>query len=237
MYSPSGVKPSTRFSELIPNRPRIAREFVERHQRLRLLRAAAKVASEHGGFGITTARLIADAHMARSTFYELFPAKSAFLEFAFAESFDYVFDPVRAATATTEPWLGRLDDALEAFFGGVSDDPSLAALCLVHSQELPAARGHDYQAGVNIITAALAGGREAGRGACGSDYRDPPPDVEEFLAQAIVSFAAVRLRQGDAALLRDRWREMAVLASTPFLGPNAGSRFAAATHGGPGQPG
>jgi AcrR family transcriptional regulator len=210
------------------SRPRISHAFIEQHQRQRLLRAAALLAARDGAAGLTAGRLMEDARMARKTFYGLFPTNGAFLEFAFEQAFAHVFDPVLAATDAEGPWLDRLDGALEGLFNVVSDDPAFAALCLVHSQQSPAANGCDYQAGVNAVADMLAGGREAGRRARGRRYRDPPPNVEEFLGRAIVSIAAMRLRQGRAAGLRDQWMEMAVLASTPFFGPGVGSRFAAA---------
>jgi AcrR family transcriptional regulator len=214
-------------------RPRISRQFIEGHQRRRLLRSAATLASEHGAAGLTTSRLVADARMARSTFYDLFPTKVAFLAFAFEQAFAHVFDPVLGATRGPLPWLDRVDSGLEGFYGAVAEDPELAALCLVHSQESEAGRGRDYQAGVNVVVEMLAGGREAGREAQGSDYREPPPNTEEFLGQAIVSLAALHLRQGLAGGLRAHWMEMAVLTSTPFFGTDAAARFVTCLQPGP----
>jgi AcrR family transcriptional regulator len=208
-------------------RPPIPREFIEDHQRRRLVRAAAALADEHGAAGITTTRLTGNARMARNTFYNLFATKDAFLEFAFERAFAQVFDPVLAATQASSPWLERLDAGVEGFFGGVAKDPPLAALCLIHAQESEAGRGRDYQAGVNVVVAMLAGGREAGRGSRGGRYRDPPANTEEFLGQAIVSLAALRLQQGLAADLAEHWQEMAALASTPFFGSASSARFAA----------
>jgi AcrR family transcriptional regulator len=222
---------------MIGLRPQISREFVERHQRERLLHAAAELAARTGVGGITTTRLLAGARMARNTFYDLFAGKDAFLEFAFAEAFAFVFDSVPAALGSPAPWPQRLDEAIAGIYGSAGADPPLAALCLVYSSESPRSHGHDYQTGVDALAALIGEGREAGRRALAGRYRDPPANAEDFLAQGIASLAALRLRQGLGETLPAHTLEMAVLASVPFFGPTAASHFTAGLGAGPGQTG
>jgi AcrR family transcriptional regulator len=196
----------------------LPREFVELHQRRRAAVALADLAHERGVAAVTTSAICQRARMSRTTFYALFATVSNCRRFAFAEAYERLFGAV-AETTEGGSWPQGLRAAVDSFFTAIVTEPLAAELCLVHSREAAAeAGGLGFEAAVEAMTEVIQGGREAGRAALGERYRDPPLQVEEFLAGAIVSLAALRVRQGEARLLPTHRAEMVQLAATPFLG-------------------
>lgn len=101
----------------------------------------------------------------------------------------------------------------------------MAELCLVHCfGKAEEAEGHDHQAGVEVMESLLGGAREAARAACGEAYREAPLLAEEYLARAIVSLAALGVRQGEAAALPGQRAEMVMLVLSAFFGAEEAGR-------------
>ncbi len=163
--------------------------------------------------------------MSRNKFYELFDGKGECLRYSFQVASDIPIGPVKAAGQGDEPWLERVHAAIEGFFAAIVAEPLLAELCLVHSLTAPVeSEGHGFEAGVEAMTGALGGGRDAGLLARGERYSEPPPQAEELLARGIVSLASLRIRQGEAKELPALCDELVQLAATPFLGIEGTSR-------------
>lgn len=206
-------------SQAPAGRQPLPRKFVEGHQRQRVVAAVAEIAHERGVNELTATRIVRGARMSRNTFYELFGSKEECLRFAFQEAYEYLFGSVRRLSRTQGPWLERLNAALDAFFAAIVEDPVLAELCLVHSFGAAAqSEGVDYEAGVETMIEVIGDGRAAGKAAVGDAYCEPLPQVEEFLARAILSLAATRVRRGEAGRLPAQRGELVRLAATPFLG-------------------
>lgn len=203
-----------------PGKRDLPRSFVEDHRRRRVLGTVAELAHEWGIGEVTATRICQLARMARNTFYDLFPGVSGCLEYAFAEAYEQLFEPVREAREQSGSWLDGVSGAVGAFFTAIAEEPLLAELCLVHSVgAAKEAEGCDYQAAVEEMTEVMRGGREAGRAACGEAYRDPPAETEQFLARAVVSLAAIRVRQeGAAEVLPEHRDELVMLAASAFFG-------------------
>jgi AcrR family transcriptional regulator len=204
----------------------LSRDFVEEHQRGRVIGAVALLAHEFGIEEVTVTRICRAARLGRANFYELLGSRSGGLRYAFAGAFERVFEPVRAtARGPEQPWLARLSVGLELLFAAIVDKPLLTELCLVHSPgAAPESRTHDFEAGVEVVLGLLAGGREAGKTVCGEAYRDPGPLAEEYLARSIVSLAALRISQGKVARLPEHRDEMLLLAANAFFGPEEAGR-------------
>jgi AcrR family transcriptional regulator len=199
----------------------LPREFIEDFRRARAAVAIAELAHEHGGAAhLTATEIVGRARMSRKTFYELFGGKASGLEFACRFAYERIFAPVTAVNEGAGPWLDRLASALGHLFAAVVEEPLLAELCLVHSlATAETGSSCTYRAAVEATTAAVRDGRQAGQAALGSRYRDPPSEAEEFVASAIVSVTALRIRQGTAHELASHRDELVRLAATPFLGP------------------
>jgi AcrR family transcriptional regulator len=208
-------------------RQALPREFVETHQRQRVVVAIAELAHQRGGSGsLTAAQIISQARMSRNTFYELFGSKDNGVRFAFQASYEFLFEPVRAASKGSEPWLGRLCAALGAFLAAANAEPLLAELCLVHSlATLTDAEGCAYQSAVVTMSDLIAGGREAARAKLGTGRPIPPPEVEDFLARAIIALVALRIRQGALKELPGHRDELVRLVATPFFGNDEAARM------------
>jgi len=197
----------------------LSQEFLDAHKRQRVVAAVARLAHERGVARVTSAQIIAQAHMARGTFYALFGTKGGCLRFAFGEAFERVFAPVRMAGEANGPWLDRVRAVLDALFAATVREPLLAELCLVQAPSVAAlSERSDGEAGVEVLAEAFRGGREAGREALGPSYQDPAPQIEQLLARGVLAITATRLRQGKAAELPGHRAELVQLIATPFLG-------------------
>lgn len=206
-------------------RGKLSREFVEEHQRRRIVGPVAEVAHELGIDAVTAARICQSAKMSRTVFYALFETSAGGLRYSFEEAFSQIVGPVQSATEGVEPWLERVNAGLGAFYGGIAKEPFLAELCLVHSAKRTGeAPAHYYEATVDFVIGLIAGGRVAGMAAIGAGYRDPGPLTEEYLARTIVSLAAMRLRQDLAKQLPEHRDEMTLLVANAFLGSEEASR-------------
>ncbi|HET7443035.1 MAG TPA: TetR/AcrR family transcriptional regulator [Solirubrobacterales bacterium] len=202
--------------------------MVDEYRRQRFLAALTEAAHEEGIPDVSAAKIVERTPMSRGTFYELFDSKDQCLQFCFEESFKLLFEPVWAASDSTAIWIERVRAGVGALFDGIAAEPLLAEFALVHSRgvgDVTLAAGHNYEAGVTAITRLLSGGRDAAREELGSDYNEPPPTAEEFLAQAILSLAVLQIKQGSAKALPSQRDEMVILAATPFFGLEGAMRI------------
>lgn len=215
-----------RYPPLRPGRRGLPRELIESYQRERLIAALTEVVHERGVGDLTAARIIERARMSRKTFYELFESKGACEEAGCEEAHKHLFDPVKAAAGAPWPWLDRVSEAVGAFLDAVVEDPLLAELCLVHSVAIPGGGESCHRAGIEAMTDLIRGGREEGRRLAGGDaYQEPPPQTEEFVACAIVSVVAMRLKRGEVADLPGLRGELVRMAASPFLGVEEATRY------------
>lgn len=193
-------------------RQSLPRQYIQEHQRRRLVIAIAGLAHEHGTASLTTARIVAGSRMSRGTLYELFESKDACLNFAFGQAYERIFDPVRAVRAG-QPWLERVAGSLSAFFLAIEAEPLLAELCLVHSLGEPR-DDSVHQAGVETMTAAIAA--DPVRGEVAAAGRKT-----ELLARGIVSLAGRRVRAGRAAGLAEEEDGLLTLVTASLGGEAA----------------
>jgi AcrR family transcriptional regulator len=187
----------------------LPQKFVQDHQRRRLVIAIAELAHEHGTVNVTTSRIVAGSHMSRGTLYELFESKDACLSFAFEQAYERIFDPV-SAVCGAEPWIDRVNAALDSLFAAIEAEPLLAELCLVHSLGAPEDTSV-HQAGVETLIKAITPGPSA------DDLRPASRHTEELLARGILSLAGRRVREGRTATLPKEKGELVrlVAASIP----------------------
>jgi AcrR family transcriptional regulator len=206
-----------RATAIAERRPRLSLSFVAEHQRRRVPRAVAQLAKGSGTEQITVTDICRRAQISRANFYSVFGGRSDCLDFAFRFAFERIFAATRDAAEEPErPWLTRMDGGVGAFYGAVAADPDLAELCLIHAPVANGSTGSDREAGVRVMVDLISGGRAAAAADRGESYRDPGPLVEEFLGRGIVSLAAMRVLQGDAARLPEHRAEMVRLAATVF---------------------
>jgi hypothetical protein len=137
-----------------------------------------------------------------------------------ASACDWLVARIREATERPMPWRERLDAGIAALVKAAAEQPALAKLCLVQGP----ASGDDNgsQAVVEALVATMAGARES-RGGSG---HEPPPELEEFVAAAIVSVVSrwvgrgrdtepAQLQAELTALAAKLWSEPAAPAAGP----------------------
>lgn len=212
-------------AETPTRRPALRISFIEEHQRRRVVDAAAKLAHEAGIGAVTVEGLAQVAHMGKGTLYARFGNQAGCLSYSFAVAYREVFAELAATAAGSEPWLVRLDAGLATLLQACAAAPLLAELCLTHAAGAPAAAAdHDSEAVTKILKELLAGGRAEGRAALGSDYQEPPAEMEEFLSRGILSLVVLRLLRGTAASLPSLREEIFLWAAGALLGPEEAAR-------------
>ena len=163
------------------------------------------------------------SQMSRTTFYDLFDGISDCLTYAFGDAYDRLIAPTKKAREDGAPWLEELTRSVGAFYLAAAENPLLAELCLVHSAgAVEEARGHDFEAAVGAIAEVIGDGRETGHdGHTEAEHSFRQIDPKDILARGIVATAALRVRQGKAALLPEHRDEMVMLVVSTLFGTDA----------------
>jgi AcrR family transcriptional regulator len=192
-----------------PARPKpksVPRDVLEGFRRERIVLAIAELTHEGGSGNLTTTRILSRGRMSRKTFYELFGSKDGCMTYASQLASAWLVEPISAACDASDPGPERHHAAIEGLLQRTVANPLLAEFCLVHSPALTRqAEPAGSQAPVEALATALAG------------PRNPPPERATFVASAIISVVASRLRRDEPAQLADLGEELALLA-TKLLG-------------------
>lgn len=203
-YSPAGDGSAPDGPQLI------SPEVVAGYRRERMAVAVAELVHEDGVNELTTTRMVARARMSRLSFYKLFADKTECLAYCCEFAGDRLAGPVLVAAQDPELWPAPLERAIGALLEAAAEQPLLAELCFVHSAALlPRGSEVGHQAIVEALAAVVARGQEK-RGAGGP----PPAEETEFVASAVASIVAQRIRAGEVASLPARADELVALAVT-----------------------
>jgi TetR/AcrR family transcriptional repressor of nem operon len=95
-----------------------------------LLDAGVAVAERDGLAGLSVNRVVAEAGVAKGTFYVHFADREAFVDALHARFHDRVQEAVAHATADTEPGAERIVRGVEAYLDVCLDDRAVKALAL-----------------------------------------------------------------------------------------------------------
>lgn len=205
-------------------RPDLPREFIEASRRRAFARAVAEIVHECGASAVTVAQICRTARSTRNTFYGLFENVNDCLRYAIGEGFDHLFAPLREL-GEQDDWLLEVDRAITGFYVAAAAEPLLAELLLVHSFAVQMDDGRDFDAGVAVMVALLAGGRRKSPA-----KGEPIALTEDYLARVIISLAALKLRQGEGEMLPSHGREMTVLVGNAYLGIEQTTRILGAAN-------
>jgi AcrR family transcriptional regulator len=157
-------------------------EFVAEYKRERIAVAIAELAMESGLANVTTGMIIGRVRMARKTFYDVFPSRTAALEFACVEATRHLSEPLRAAGAEGGGERERCERAVTALIGAVVEQPAYAALAMVHSVSLDAGPADRY---LDTVVSALAGAIDR-------------EQLGELAARSIVSVVSMQVMRGGS---------------------------------------
>lgn len=198
--------------------PDAGRAQVEEIQRARLLSAMVAVASERGLVDATVARVVARAGVSRRTFYELFEDREACFLAALDEAIARVSRDVLAAYDPGAKWLERLRTGLTALLAFFDAEPGAARLLIVGSLGAGPRALERRKRTLAPVTAVVAEGAEAGRGA-----KELPPLMVEGLVGGAISVVHARLLERDERLM-ELAKPLVSMIVLPYLGPAAARR-------------
>jgi AcrR family transcriptional regulator len=192
-------------------------------QRDRVLDAVARVSAEKGYANVTVADIVDEAHVSRSTFYELFRDKEACFLAAFDEIMQrFLAELVRVSGQNDDKsWAERIGAGLELMLSFLAAEPAFARMCLVDTNFAGPQAMDRYHAAVRTLTTFVdLGRRESPHG----------QEIPNSLASAIVGGGAVLVRDeilaGRIAQVGELLPAMIYLTLAPYLGREEALRHA-----------
>jgi AcrR family transcriptional regulator len=187
----------------LPGRHTLPREFIARHQRVRIVNGLALEASAKGYRAVTVADVVRRAGIARNTFYENFER-----------------------AGSIDEWPLRIRAGLAAFLSYVAAEPALARTCMVEALAAGPAAVHYYEESLQAFVSLFRVGRDVSPAAGAL-----PETLEEALIGGIFWIVYQRLLQSEAATIEELLPELVEFALTPYLGAEASRRVAAGDDG------
>lgn len=205
-------------------RHNLSAEVVAFNQRERLLAAAAQAAAERGYSEMTVADVIKIASVSRRTFYEHFANKEAVFLAAYDAVDDHLHTVLAAAAEGKEDWPDRVVAVISALIDFFAGRPDLARLYLVEALALGDAFEERAERSTMRLSELLAG-----RGAAGTDERQPAAEMEEAIAGGLLASLRRRVSTGEAEHLRRFTAPSVEFALSPYLGAARARSLAEAT--------
>jgi AcrR family transcriptional regulator len=136
------------------------REFVQGHQRERLINAMVTAVNANGYAATSVADVIQVARVSRSAFYELFRDKEDCFLACYDRGTTLLFDATQAALAQGGPWRERMRRVYADLTATFAEHPHLARVCMVEALAAGPAANARYRAAldgfVSIIEADMA---------------------------------------------------------------------------------
>ncbi|MGB7587258.1 MAG: TetR/AcrR family transcriptional regulator [Solirubrobacterales bacterium] len=209
-----------RFS---PGQHVLPHELVRQHQRTRIILAFAEETAEKGYDAVTVSDIVRRARVARNTFYEIFSSKEdcvpATSEHAVKEALRRVLD----AAGKVDSWPARVRAGLDAFLRYVAAEPALARTCIVEALSAGPASSEHYEHSIQAFVPLFRMGRKI------SPKGDELPDtLEETIVGGIFWILYQRVVMGQVGEIEALLPELVEFSLTPYVGPEAARRAAAA---------
>ncbi|HEY6729784.1 MAG TPA: TetR/AcrR family transcriptional regulator [Solirubrobacterales bacterium] len=197
----------------LPGGQTLSREFINQHQRTRIVNALARETAEKGYRAVTVAHIVKRAGIARNTFYANFSSKEdcflAAQEFAMATALERVV----TAAGELKGWPQRVRAGLTAFLDYVAEEPALARTCMVEALSAgPAAVQHYEQSQQAFVSLFQLGRDVSPHGA------DLPATLEEALIGGVFWIIYQRLTDPESGTVRELLPELTEFILTPYLG-------------------
>jgi AcrR family transcriptional regulator len=210
----------------LPGRQQLPREFITRHQRVRIIAALALEISEQGYRQVTVSDIVKRAGIARNTFYENFGSKEdcflAAQEFAMSTALERVV----AAAGELEDWPRRVSAGLSAFLDYVVEEPALARTCMVEALSAGPAAVRYYEESQQAFISLFQLGRSVSpHGAA------LPETLEEAIIGGVFWIVYQRLAVAETQAIRELLPELTEFALTPYLGAERAREVAVAETG------
>jgi AcrR family transcriptional regulator len=210
----------------LPGRQQLSREFIARHQQVRIIVALAQESSEQGYPQVTVADIVSRAGIARNTFYENFRSKEdcflATQEYAMTAALERVV----AAAGDLGNWADRVRAGLTAFLEYVAEEPALARTCMVEALSAGPAAVERYEKSQQAFVSLFKLGRDV------SPHGGQLPEtLEEAIIGGIFWIVYQRLAVGKVATIPELLPQLIEFALTSYLGAEAAREVAAGDDG------
>jgi AcrR family transcriptional regulator len=198
--------------QLPPGRHGLARSFVARNQRERIIAAVAQVASVHGYGEMSVQHIVREAGVSRRTFYEQFKNKDEAFIAAFDGSSALLIASIRKAVDAEETPESKISAAFGAFLEILSASPAFAKMCIV---EVLAAGPTAIDRRARTMEEFTTMFRE------GTDefVENPPsPLIAETIIGGVYETVYRRVARGETAELPKLLPDLVESALLPYLG-------------------
>jgi AcrR family transcriptional regulator len=205
----------------LPGRQPLSREFIARHQRIRIINGLALEASEKGYRAVTVADIVKRAGIARNTFYENFGSKEECFLAAQQYAMSTALEEVVEAAGELEDWPRRVVAGLAAFLRYVEAEPALARTCMVEALAAGPASVKYYEESLQAFVSLFRRGRDVS-----PHGPDLPETLEEALIGGVFWILYQRLLLAEAAQIGELLPELVEFALAPYLGAEAAREVA-----------
>lgn len=210
-------------NQLPPGRHGLARSFVARNQRERILAAVAEAVQAHGFAGMSVQDIVTEAGVSRRTFYEQFKNKDDAFIAAFDEAAGRLISLVRTAFEEESTFEGRVTAGFQTFLEVLSGSPAFARMCIV---EVLAA-GHEAVDHRNKTLEEFSRVlEENARELLGKDA--PPSMIAETIVGGVYELVYRRVARGETGELPALLPDLVESALLPYIGEQKASAQARA---------
>lgn len=205
----------------LPGREPLPREFIVRHQQLRIIDALAQEVSSKGYSAVTITDVVRRAGIARSTFYENFSSKEDCFLAAQQHAISTALAQVIDAAGEVDYWPQRVKTGLAAFLRYVAEHPALARTCMVEVLAAGPASVRRHEEALQAFASLFKLGRNVS-----TNGRALPEALEEALIGGISWILYQRLVAAEFEQVENLLPDLVEFALTPYLGAEAAREVA-----------
>jgi AcrR family transcriptional regulator len=217
----------------LPGQHALPREFIARHQRVRIINGLAREASEKGYRAVTVADIVRRAGIARNTFYENFSSKEGCFLAAQEYAMNSALEQVVEKAGSIDDWARRVQAGLAAFLAYVAAEPALARTCMVEALAAGPASVQYYEESLQAFVSLFKIGRDVS-----PHGGELPETLEEALIGGVFWILYQRLLLEETDRIEELLPELVEFTLTPYLGAARAQKVAAedpeaTSHSGP----
>ena len=189
--------------------------------RERLLAGLASALRERSYWEVTVADVVRHARTSRRTFYEHFAGKQDCLVALLREESDQAVARIAAAVNPRSPWQAQVRQALEAWIGGVEDDPGVR-LCWIRVVPSLGAAARPLLRQTMTAFADLIRTLAESPELASAGVTPPAPQETVMLLGGLKELIATTVEDGgDLASIIDVATDVAIRILAPHAGPAA----------------
>jgi AcrR family transcriptional regulator len=216
------ARPSQLGERLPRGQHELSRDYVARHQRMRILEATTFVVAEDGYEAMTVGAVVKRAHVSRRTFYEHFETREHCFLAAFGAGTQCMGDAIRTAYQVDGDWADRTGAALIELMRLMVEYPATGITCFVSV----GSAGHDAER-------QRAAAMSMCRGALGQVVADagaarPAPATLELAVGGLCEVIRQRLLRDRPENLMAELPDIATALLEPLTGGDRAGEVAAA---------